>query len=47
LTRPVADIPEAVDLAVITVPAAGIINLMPQLKAKGDKKHGPGHIRFR
>jgi acyl-CoA synthetase (NDP forming) len=33
--KTIADIPEAVDLAVVTVPAAGIINLMPQLKAKG------------
>jgi acyl-CoA synthetase (NDP forming) len=35
--KTIADIPEAVDLAVVTVPAAGIINLMPQLKAKGIK----------
>ena len=32
--KTIADIPEAVDLAVVTVPAAGIINLMPQLEAK-------------
>ena len=33
----VADIPGAVDLAVVTVPAAGIMDLIPQLKAKGTK----------
>ncbi len=33
----VADIPGSVDLAVVTVPAAGILGLIPQLKAKGIK----------
>ncbi len=35
--KTIADIPEAVDLAVVTVPAAGVIDLMPQLKAAGIK----------
>jgi acyl-CoA synthetase (NDP forming) len=30
----VCDIPEAVDLAVVTIPAAGVLNLIPQLKEK-------------
>ena len=33
----VEEIPGEVDLAVVTVPAAGIMDLMPQLKAKGTK----------
>ncbi len=33
----VADIPGEIDLAVVTVPAAGIMDLIPQLKAKGIK----------
>ncbi len=33
----VVDIPGEIDLAVVTVPAAGIMNLIPQLKAKGVK----------
>ncbi|BBO66984.1 acyl-CoA synthetase [Desulfosarcina alkanivorans] len=33
--RTVADIPGEVDLAVVTVPAAGIMDLIPQLKNKG------------
>jgi acyl-CoA synthetase (NDP forming) len=33
----VADIPGDIDLAVVTVPAAGIMGLIPQLKAKGVK----------
>ncbi len=35
--RTVADIPGAVDLAVVTVPAAGVLDLIPQLEAKGIK----------
>ncbi|MGD9308437.1 MAG: acetate--CoA ligase family protein [Desulfosarcina sp.] len=35
--RSVAEIPGAVDLAVVTVPAAGIRDLIPQLAAKGIK----------
>jgi acyl-CoA synthetase (NDP forming) len=31
----VCDIPEPVDLAVVTIPAAGVLNLIPELKAKG------------
>ncbi len=31
----VCDIPEPVDLAVVTIPAAGVLNLIPQLKEKG------------
>jgi acyl-CoA synthetase (NDP forming) len=31
----VCDIPEAVDLAVVTIPAAGVLDLIPQLKEKG------------
>jgi len=31
----VADIPDKVDLAVVTVPSAGVIGLIPQFKAKG------------
>lgn len=31
----VCDIPEPVDLAVVTVPAAGVLDLIPQLKEKG------------
>ncbi|MEE9496494.1 MAG: acetate--CoA ligase family protein [Desulfobacterales bacterium] len=30
----VCDIPEPVDLAVVTIPAAGVLNLIPQLKEK-------------
>jgi acyl-CoA synthetase (NDP forming) len=33
--RSVADIPGKIDLAVVTVPAAGIMDLLPQFKAKG------------
>jgi len=33
----VADIPGEVDLAVVTIPAAGVMDLIPQLKAKGVK----------
>ena len=33
--KSVADIPSEVDLAVITVPAAGVMALLPQLEAKG------------
>jgi acyl-CoA synthetase (NDP forming) len=35
--KSVVDIPGEIDLAVVTVPAAGIMNLIPQLKAKGIK----------
>jgi acyl-CoA synthetase (NDP forming) len=35
--KTVADIPGEIDLAVVTVPAAGILNLIPQLKDKGVK----------
>ncbi len=35
--KTIAEIPGEVDLAVVTVPAAGIMNLIPQLKAKGIK----------
>ncbi|MEJ2222512.1 MAG: acetate--CoA ligase family protein [Desulfobacterales bacterium] len=31
----VCDIPEPVDLAVVTIPAAGVLDLIPQLKEKG------------
>ena len=31
----VCDIPDAVDLAVVTIPAAGVLDLIPQLKEKG------------
>jgi len=31
----VTDIPEPVDLAVVTIPAAGVLGLIPQLKEKG------------
>ena len=31
----VCDIPEPVDLAVVTIPAAGVLKLIPQLKEKG------------
>jgi acyl-CoA synthetase (NDP forming) len=31
----VCDIPEPVDLAVVTIPAAGVLDLIPQLKKKG------------
>ena len=33
--RSVADVPGKIDLAVVTVPAAGIMDLLPQFKAKG------------
>ncbi|MEI6261722.1 MAG: acetate--CoA ligase family protein, partial [Deltaproteobacteria bacterium] len=33
--RSVADIPGKIDLAVVTVPAAGVMDLLPQFKAKG------------
>jgi acyl-CoA synthetase (NDP forming) len=33
--RSVLDISEAVDLAVVTIPAAGVLDLIPQLKQKG------------
>jgi acyl-CoA synthetase (NDP forming) len=33
--RSVLDISEAVDLAVVTIPAAGVLGLIPQLKQKG------------
>ena len=36
--RTVADIPGPVDLAVVTIPAAAVLDLIPQLKAKGIKK---------
>ena len=32
------EIPDSVDLAVVTIPAAAILNLIPQLNAKGIKK---------
>lgn len=35
--RTVSEIPGPVDLAVVTIPAAGILDLVPQLKAKGIK----------
>lgn len=35
--KTVSEIPGTVDLAVVTVPAAGVINLIPQLKDKGVK----------
>jgi acyl-CoA synthetase (NDP forming) len=36
--KSVEQIPGPVDLAVVTIPAAGVLDLMPQLKAKGIKK---------
>ena len=33
--RSVTDIPEPVDLAVVTIPAPGVLDLIPQLKEKG------------
>jgi len=33
--RSVADIPDPIDLAVVTIPAAGVPDLIPQLQAKG------------
>jgi acyl-CoA synthetase (NDP forming) len=33
--RSISDISEPVDLAVVTIPAAGVLDLIPQLKAKG------------
>ncbi|MDX1708284.1 MAG: acetate--CoA ligase family protein [Desulfobacterales bacterium] len=33
----VCDIPDPVDLAVVTIPAAGVLDLIPQLKQKGIK----------
>jgi len=33
--KTVADIPDVVDLAVVTIPAAGVRDLIPELKAKG------------
>jgi acyl-CoA synthetase (NDP forming) len=36
--KTVEEIPDGVDLAVVTIPAAGILPLIPQLKAKGIKK---------
>ena len=36
--RTVADIPGPVDLAVVTIPAAAVLDLIPQLKAKGIEK---------
>lgn len=33
--KSVADIPGSVDLAVVTIPAAGVMELIPQFKAKG------------
>ena len=33
--RTVCDIPEPVDLAVVTIPAASVLNLIPELKEKG------------
>lgn len=36
--RTVSEIPGSVDLAVVTVPAVGILDLIPQLKAKGIKR---------
>ena len=35
--KAVVEIPGEVDLAVVTVPAAGVLDLIPQLKAKGIK----------
>jgi acyl-CoA synthetase (NDP forming) len=35
--KSVADLPGPVDLAVVTIPSDGIMNLIPQLKAKGIK----------
>ena len=34
----VEDIPDAVDLAVVTIPATAVLNLIPELKAKGITK---------
>jgi acyl-CoA synthetase (NDP forming) len=36
--RSLAEIPDAVDLAIVTVPAAAVMDLIPQLKAKGVDK---------
>ena len=33
--KKIADVPDPVDLAVVTIPAAAVLNLIPQLKAKG------------
>lgn len=33
--RSITDIPDPVDLAVVTIPAAGVLNLIPQLQEKG------------
>ncbi|MBU2512001.1 acetate--CoA ligase family protein [bacterium] len=33
----IADIPGKVDLAVVTIPASGVLDLIPQLKAKGTR----------
>ncbi|MDJ0885512.1 MAG: acetate--CoA ligase family protein, partial [Desulfobacterales bacterium] len=32
--RSIADVPEAIDLAVVTIPAAGVLELIPQLQQK-------------
>ncbi len=32
--RSIADVPEAIDLAVVTIPAAGVLGLIPQLQQK-------------
>lgn len=43
----IAEIPEAVDLAVVFVPADRILDLIPQLEAKGIKKRSVNYIGFR
>jgi len=45
--RTVTEIPGPVDLAVVTIPAAKVLDLIPQFREKKDQEHAPDHLRIR
>ena len=44
--KSVGEIPGPVDLAVVTIPAEKVLDLIPQLQGKGDQEHAPDHLRL-
>ena len=44
--KSVTDIPNTIDLAVVTVPAEKVLSLIPEFKKKGDKKCITDIVRF-
>ena len=44
--KSVGEIPGPVDLAVVTIPAEKVFDLIPQFKEKCDPEHAPDHLRL-